>query len=191
MVESSSKGKPRQNYRSILTIGLVVVIGVSLIGCTAMIYTSTLKKFPTYEEVEEQWPPLEHTTGRVVVYWPRLPMAGFSPVGTGGFAIATLTVDDSLSTKIGDKTFVFTDLATGSHSIEVDPSGLLFPPKRITIEVSAGEITFVKITNVQLESNPPVVVLPADARLELVEIHHNYKEALPFPDQPRRAKRVV
>lgn len=119
-------------------------------------------------------------------------MAGFNPVGSvGGFAIVKVLIDDSERTSVGDQTFVFIDLPAGNHIISYTRGGLLAQTYNTSVEVKAGKTTFVKIVSEQIQEGPAAVVLPNEAQRLLTTSRHNYKQPLPFNQQPSGALRAL
>lgn len=132
---------------------VILSLGLHLGGCTAVLHNAVVSSYPTFEETERSWPPLPADHGRVVVFWPRLPAQGFTPLPTmGGFGTVQLTIDSdsSKSTTVRDQTFVFADLSAGPHVFEVNPGGLFWKKHTVTVNVEAGQITFLKIETTQL-----------------------------------------
>src|SRR5262249_2822951 len=107
-------------------------------GCTAIVHDAVVGSFPDYAATMKSAPPLQPNNGRLIIFYPRLPMAGFNPVpltGPGGFGIVTVLVDRAEKTSVGDQTFVFIDLPSGSHTISHTRGGLLSDTYDSTIDV--------------------------------------------------------
>ena len=156
-------------------------------GCTAIIHDAVVESFPTYADTMRAAPTLAPNSGRMVIFYPRLPMAGFNPVpfGTGGAGIVELTVDAEKAS-VMDQTFVFIDVPAGQHAVAYSRGGLLAGTHRTDVNVKAGSTTFVRINAEQLEEGPGKIVTAAEAQGLLANVRHAYKEALPFNRQPTR-----
>ena len=155
-----------------------------------MLHDAVVDVYPGYSETMRNAPPLAPGTGRVVVFYPRLPMAGFNPVpfsGPGGFAIVKLTIDTD-ETSVGDQTFVFVDLPAGLHQLTYTRGGLLANNYSISLDVKEGKTIFVEIVSEQLKEGYGQIVPADQAQQLLTSIHHNYKQPLPFNRQPGGAR---
>lgn len=164
---------------------LFIILGIALIfslaGCGAMIHNAVLKSATSFNDVEQKWPPIKKNEGRVVVYYPRLPAAGFSIVGGGGYDSRRVTVDNKYKASLMDQTFMFIDLDVGKHSVIY--KGHMYKKKKIDFDLSEDEIKFIKITWTQTKSPPPEIVPEKKARKELLNIKHNFKKPVPFDSQ--------
>lgn len=155
-------------------------------GCMAIVHDAVVSSQPTYQTVEASWPPIEPGFGRVVIYFPRLPAAGFSPLGPGGFMDQTVKIDDKLETTITDQSFVFVDLTPGSHTIS--HLGHFYVKYSLSFELKAGELMYIEIQRTQFESKEPRVVESAEARQKLANIHHQFSNSRPFNQQSRYSR---
>lgn len=152
-----------------------------------MLHDVVVDAFPSYSETMKNAPSLAPGNGRVVIFYPRLPMAGFNPVpysGSGGFAIVQLIIDSD-QTSVGDQTFVFIDLPAGLHAVTYTRGGLLANAYSRTVDVEAGKTTFVEIISEQFKQDYGKVVSSDEAQKLLVNIHHNFKQPLPFNQRPK------
>lgn len=165
----------------IIKLALIIIL-TQLIGCTAMIHNVVVNHNPSYDAVEKSWQPIPNMMGRIVVYWPRLPYAGFSLGPVGGFSVMNVTIDNQKTTSIGDQTFIFTDLTPGTHLIEFGQGGLFSKKIPLSVEIQHKEITFVEIQTTQFSNKPACIVNSSKAHEALKEIHHNYSSSVPFDD---------
>lgn len=170
---------------------LFFLITSQLIGCTAMIHNMVVSSYPTFEDTESSWPSITGNNGRLLVYWPRLPLGGF---GKGGMASLKLTIDGekSKSGSIGDQTFVFIDLKEGAHTVELSQPGPFFTTHKNTISVNIKqeEIVFLKIKpqSFDRKAERAEVVDSSEARDSLKDIYHNYKIPAAFNEQPKGSR---
>jgi hypothetical protein len=113
-----------------------------------VLHDSIVGSFPDYAMTMKNAPALPPSYGRVIILYPRLPMAGFNPIplgGPGGFGIVTVLVDKTEKTTVGDQTFVFVDLPAGSHTVSHTRGGLLSGTYDTSIDLKAGETKFIQI----------------------------------------------
>ena len=162
-------------------------------GCTAIVHDAVVNAFPEYGVTMRSAPQLPPGNGRVVIFYPRLPMAGFNPVplSGGGYATVKVIIDKMEQTSVGDQTFVFIDLPAGRHTVSYTRGGLLANTYDAPFDVRAGRTTFVEIISEQFEQGPAKVVSSDEALKLLANTHHNFKEPLPFNQQTRGALRAM
>ena len=170
---------------------LVPTALLALTGCTALVHNAVVNSYPTYQETEASWPPLKTNESRLLVYWPRLPAQGLNPVGPGGFGAIRLVIDDRYSTTVGDQTFVFVDLPPGDHEVTAKTGGFLGTSKTLNVQLNPGQIIYLEVETSQIANKPPRVAAEEEARAALPKIHHNYKNALPFNQQPKRSRPAI
>jgi hypothetical protein len=130
-------------------------------------------------------PPLSPNDGRIIIFYPRLPMAGFNPIpfsGAGGAASVAILVDNTYKTTLLDQTFVFIDLPAGSHTL-TQPRGWFSEDYNTPISLEAGDTKFVELVAEQFKTGPPAIVPPNQATEMLTDIHHGFKKPLPFNRQ--------
>src|SRR5689334_10810099 len=95
-----------------------MVTAIVLTGCTAVLHDAVVHSYPSYKDTMKNAPSLQKNMGRIVIFYPRLPMAGFNPIApVGGFATVGLSIDTTEHTSVGDATFVFIDLPAGRHLV--------------------------------------------------------------------------
>jgi hypothetical protein len=168
--------------RSLLAFTLLTTL-----GCMAIVHDAVVSSQPTYQAIEASWPQLEPGLGRVVIYFPRLPAAGFNPIGpVGGWMDLEVKIDGKLTTMITDQSFVFVDLAPGSHSIS--HLGHFWVNYSMSFEVKAGELAYIEIQRTQFESKEPKVADPKEAKNKLAKIHHQFSNSRPFNQQSRYSR---
>jgi hypothetical protein len=173
---------------------LVCLVVLHLGGCTAIMHDVVVNSFPDYATTMKNAPPLSANNGRIIIFYPRLPMAGFNPVpltGPGGFGIVTVLVDMTEKTSVGDQTFVFIDLPAGSHTISHTRGGLLADTYDASIDLKAGETKFVQVVSEQFEKGPAKAISPAQAQQMLANMHHNFNQPFPFNQQPGGGVRAM
>ena len=168
----------RLNFETVLAVVISIPMVLTLAGCGAMVHNAVVKSLPSYEETKNTWPSIPDGMGRVVIYYPRLPAAGF---GSGGYDSRSVLVDDIHKTSLADQTFVYIDLNAGKHNVMY--KGNMYKKRDISFDLSENELKFVEITYGQGGNPLPEVVSETDAEKALLAIKHGYKNALAFDKQ--------
>jgi len=122
--------------------------------------------------------------GRLIVYYPRISRI------VGPYGEVTVKIDggkDGRETPVGDQTFVFIDLTSGTHEIYFTDGKLFASKWNSTLDIHGGETIYLKVVNTEFKSYPPMAVKAEDARADLIKnMRHNYKKAVPFDDLKHR-----
>ena len=151
---------------------------MQVVGATR--HDNAVKKFPTYAETKTAWGAVPDGYGRVVIFYPRIPLGGIAPGGFG-FAANWIKVNKLAQTPVVDQTFVFVDLPTGKHSISLG-GGVIFGPAPLVFDVIPGEIMYI---DAHLK-----IVTSQEAEVLLENTHHSYQKPLPYDKQEKSADRV-
>ncbi len=166
------------NFRFVLAAAISIPMVLTLAGCGAMVHNAVVKSLPSYEQTKNTWPSIPDGMGRVVIYYPRLPAAGF---GLGGYDSRSVLVDDTNKTSLADQTFVYIDLKSGKHTVMY--KGNMYKKREVSFGLLENELKFVEITYGQGGSPLPEVVSETVAEKALIEIKHGYKNSLAFDKQ--------
>lgn len=168
---------------------------------------TVISALPTYEATQRAWPTLNPAEGRIIVYWPRLPVGGlgFGPqvastgarvgqqgaggsVGVnflemGGGTLGSLYLDAAEEVRISDETFLFADLYPGLHKVEfkVSPTS---SRRAASFEIRRGAYTYVRFESNQFTDTAPVIVDEAVALRELAQLRYFGRQAFPFNRRP-------
>ena len=172
-----------------ILVGVMLLTGcVQMAGCMAVVHNAAVGNLPTYAETEAQWPKLGEGKGRVVIYWPRLPLGG---VGVGGMKILDINVDDACEAAITDQTFVFIDLRAGRHRVTYGGRTLFDSKQVLEFDVGEGEIKYIRLNIIQFSNIPALEIASQGARaqLEADSIHHAFKESLPLNKLPETTRK--
>lgn len=150
-------------------------------GCGAVAHDLVVNSVPTLNEVLEKSPPLQDGHARIVCYYPRVALAGFSLAGMGGWATIGIAIDGekgSFTISMIDQSGFCIDVPAGQYAIAVAPGG------GIEAEFLQSKSYFVKFTSNpnMLSTKLPVLVEPEEAIKELKEKNirsdrFNFKDA--------------
>lgn len=152
-----------------IKICLLACLALSGIGCTAMMHDISISGHPKYAKLEKDWRPVDPSQSRLVVYYPRLPLAGFSFSGVGGFGYVVLWLDGVPKTLLMDQTFEVLDISPGEHGVAC--GGEKFDPNGVTVvRMAPGHTYFVKAVSTQFKHTPCQRMEEPDARKDLEDI---------------------
>jgi hypothetical protein len=188
--QSISDGAAR-NRRKFLS-AILILSAALLTACAAVIHNVAVSQLPTYSATAAAWGKPAPGQGRVVVLYPKLPLAGvggpLSGAG-GGEGLVRLNVDDTYTTIVADEVFVFIDLPAGPHtaSTKLFGAGLLMDaadePKKISFSLAPGETKYLKVVSVQYARGAPEILRQGEAESLLAAIRHKFATPLAFDKQ--------
>ena len=169
--------------KKISSIVKFTILSASLFlsGCgpmiTEVVGRTVVSGFPTFQQVSMDWPETEEGYGRIVIYYPP----------QGMMASVHLSIDGDMETDVLSRTFVFADLAEGNHIIAFKAAGIFGESATLEIEVTADEVNYAEVHKGMTSSLPPRIVGEKEALKALEQLHHSYREPLPFHDPSERA----
>ncbi len=162
-------------------IGVSIIITTFSYGCTGLIGNAVIANLPTYQETIEVWSRIESGKGRALFYYIKQEGSGII-----GPSVASIKIDDDrkLRASFSDRTFVFADLAVGSHFVEIKCAPFR-TCKNIDIQIKKGEILYIKVDNDSEHFQSFQVVDNTIALKDLESMHHNFKKPLSIYYQPK------
>jgi len=89
-----------------------------------------------------------------------------------------VTIDEKYKSPLYATGFIFADLKAGEHCVMY--MGNMFQKKRLNFNLAKDEIKFIKIKWAEIGNPLPELVPEQEARKELQEIRHDYKQPIPF-----------
>lgn len=159
--------------RSVILVLFLIVVA-SQTGCVGrMMRSEAMSGRSTFAEVKSNWPAISPGMGRTVVYFPSATAIQMLKPVSG--MVTTMVRIDGLSPQVDttlregwifDGSFFFVDLTPGRHEIASKTGGFFTKSKIAIIDISAGEITYVKL----LEGEAPRVVTEQEARTVLPQL---------------------
>jgi len=161
-----------------IKIAVIVEIFFLLSGCASLIADSVMEDMPPYDEVEYSWAQVNNNFGRVVVYFPRLGMGEYNPIGgfgpQAGPPVYTMTINDKPCGEIVDRFFVYFDLPLGKYNIKrIEDEG-------VDIEVAGNDIHYLKVNRTDIKQKSLLLVETDKALEELKTVRHVYEEIYPM-----------
>ncbi len=121
---------------------------------------------PSYEAVSAMWDDMAPGCGRIVLYRPETIVV--AEMVTGLPSTWPVRLDGDASADLPRHSFVFADVAAGSHS--VSSAG-----RTIKFEVRQAETVYI-----ELESGIPRLIATTDALERLQGLEHRFRDDLPF-----------
>jgi len=172
-----AEGVFNMRARTVILIPILLIVVASHTGCFGrMMRTEVMSDRPTFPEVESNWPAISSSMGRVVVCFPSAAMMQVAKPGGLGL-VNTMVRIDALAPKVDttlregwifDGSFFFVDLTPGRHEIASKAGGFFTKSKIAIIDISAGEVTYVKL----LAGEKPRVVTEQEARTILPQLRN-------------------
>ena len=157
----------------VIRLTFLAFLLLTLTGCIQMIQAI----YPTYEEVQGEWPAIAKGTGRLVVYWPSNSHFNKS------FAKVMIDNDKERRVEMLDNQFGFIDLAAGDHNVHVNPNSIFQSNHVLPVTIRDSEIAYVQINSARYANDPPELVDEAAAKQALKGLRHNFYKPVPFGDK--------
>lgn len=162
-------------------ISMSIMLTIFCFGCMGLVGSAVISSFPTFQETVDGWPKIDGDKGRAIFYYVKQEGSGIV-----GPSVASIKInnDNKLRASFSDRTFVFADLAEGSHTVELKCAPFR-KCKNIGIQVKKGEVLYIKVDNDAQYYQTFQIIEKDDALKELESLHHNFKKPLSIYYQPK------
>jgi hypothetical protein len=155
--------------KNLFMLFIVAVAAITFSGCLAAVHDASLSNYSKSSKLLKDATPVQPDKARIVVYYPRVALAGISLAGpVGGYSQMTVIIANSksetLQLQLLDQTAAYCDVPAGTYAIGDSQSR-----KSVAINAEPSKTYYIKIQafSGQLNHNPPILVDEAAAKAEM------------------------